>query len=145
MKENEINLSLKGIGKRFNLDKKRTDGALARLKKFFMRERVDESMMALDNISLEARRGETIGIIGKNGSGKSTLLRIIAEIYVPDGGTLEYEGEIIYISGLGLGIMPKLTMRENINLMGAILGMKGEESLRTRLEAFIERINQRRK
>src|SRR3954452_1796855 len=50
---------------------------------------------ALDDVSLEVRRGEILGLVGENGAGQSTLTKIIGGIYQADGGELIWEGERI--------------------------------------------------
>jgi len=77
---------------------------------------------ALDGINLDVKKGEVIGIIGPNGSGKSTLLRVIAGIYAPDDGSVEVEGRITLLAGIGTGFNRDLTGRENIKLSGSIFG-----------------------
>ncbi|MES2409295.1 MAG: ATP-binding cassette domain-containing protein [Patescibacteria group bacterium] len=79
----------------------------------------------VSDISLEVEEGEMVGIIGKNGSGKSTLLRMIAGIYIPDKGTILTPKNILYINGFNHGIKLRLTMRENIYLVGSIVGVQG--------------------
>ena len=56
---------------------------------------------ALNGINLNVRKGEVVGIIGPNGSGKSTLLRVIAGIYAPDEGSVEVQGRITLLAGVG--------------------------------------------
>lgn len=91
----------------------------------------------LKNISFGAKAGENIGIIGKNGSGKSTLLRAIAGIYSVDSGNIKTKGKIVYLDGLAPGLKEKLTMRENIYLIGSLLGL-GQKDIRSKFNAIIE-------
>jgi lipopolysaccharide transport system ATP-binding protein len=82
---------------------------------------------ALHDISLQVRRNETVGIVGRNGSGKSTLLQIIAGTVTPSAGTVAVRGRIAALLELGSGFNPEFTGRENVYLNGAILGLsKGE-------------------
>ena len=77
---------------------------------------------ALDNVSLEVRKGDVFGILGTNGSGKSTLLKIIAGVLEPSEGTCTINGNIAPLIELGAGFDMELTARENIYLNGALLG-----------------------
>lgn len=77
---------------------------------------------ALDNVSLEVKKGDVYGILGSNGSGKSTLLKIVAGVLDPTKGTCEINGNIAPLIELGAGFDMELTARENIYLNGALLG-----------------------
>ena len=90
-----------------------------RFKKISRKERW---FRALNEINLEIKKGEVVGIMGPNGSGKSTLLRVIAGIYAPDEGSVEVEGRITLLAGIGTGFNQDLTGRENIKLTGSIFG-----------------------
>lgn len=90
-------------------------------------EKTKESFTALNDISFEIKKGETIGIIGPNGSGKSTILKLIAGVMWPTSGKIKVIGSISPLIELGAGFHPELTGRENIFLNGAILGLSQKE------------------
>ncbi|MCF7844285.1 MAG: ABC transporter ATP-binding protein [Kiritimatiellales bacterium] len=81
---------------------------------------------ALDNVSLTLRQGEVLGIIGRNGSGKTTLLRLLAGIYPPTSGDVCTHGNLVPLISTAVGAEPKLTMRDNIYLIGSLLGLSRE-------------------
>lgn len=84
--------------------------------------------LALNNINLEIKKGEILGIIGHNGAGKSTLLKIISRITLPSSGEIRIKGKISSLLEVGTGFHPELTGRENIFLNAAINGMKKKET-----------------
>ena len=87
----------------------------------------EKEFWALDDISFELKRGETLGIIGPNGSGKTTLLKMLNGIFWPDKGKISIRGRVGALIEVGAGFHPLLTGRENIYVNGAILGMNKRE------------------
>lgn len=92
--------------------------------------------VALDEVSLDVREGEVVGVIGRNGAGKSTLLKILAGITEPTSGRVLLYGRVASLLEIGAGFHGDLTGRENVFLNGAILGMKRREIAR-RLDEIV--------
>lgn len=86
-----------------------------------------EKFLALDDVSVEVKKGEALGIIGHNGAGKSTLLKLLSRVTAPTSGTISYNGRIASMLEVGTGFHPELTGRENVYMNGAILGMTKAE------------------
>lgn len=82
---------------------------------------------ALQDVSFEVCKGESVGIIGRNGSGKSTLLQLICGILQPTSGALKVRGRISALLELGAGFNPEFTGRENVYFQGAVMGFRREE------------------
>ena len=124
----------KNISKTYRVYNRKRD----RVKGFIKRnDSHHKEIKALENISFELRRGETLGIVGRNGSGKSTLLQIICGILVPTGGCIEKRGKIAALLELGSGFNPEFTGRENIYLNASLMGLK-KKDIETRIERIIK-------
>ena len=95
-----------------------------------------EMMWALQDVSLEVRHGEVLGVIGRNGAGKSTLLKILSRITEPTTGYAEIRGRVGSLLEVGTGFHPELTGRDNVYLNGSILGMTRADIAR-RFDAIV--------
>ncbi len=102
------------VQKGLNLIKRRSSG-------------YQEERWALKDVNLEVRRGETLGIVGRNGAGKSTLLKVLAGVTTPTKGRVEIFGRIFPMIELNAGLHTELTGRENVRLLGAVMGLSKTE------------------
>ena len=82
---------------------------------------------ALNHISFQVKKGETVGIIGTNGSGKSTILKIITGVLTPTAGTVRVSGVISALLELGAGFNNDYTGIENIYMNGTMMGFSKKE------------------
>lgn len=95
-----------------------------------------EDFTALEHVSFEVKKGETLGLIGRNGAGKSTMLKVISGILKPTEGSVTTHGNVVPMLELGSGFDMDLTGRENIFLNGAILGYN-EEFLKSKYDEIV--------
>ena len=82
---------------------------------------------AMDNLNLEVKKGEVLGILGKNGAGKSTLLKMITGVVAPTSGSIEVNGKVSSLLELGAAFNPDLTGIENIYQHGQVMGLTNEQ------------------
>lgn len=82
---------------------------------------------ALNGLSFDVAKGETVGIIGTNGAGKSTILKIITGVLNPTDGEVDIDGRISALLELGAGFNQEYTGIENVYLNGTMMGYTKEE------------------
>ena len=107
---------------RFNLASEKVDNLKEYFIKMIKKELMFQEFLALKDVSLKIKPGESWGLIGTNGAGKSTLLKLISGILKPYKGTVTVRGQIAPLLELGAGFDPNMTARENIFLNGTVLG-----------------------
>lgn len=116
------------VSMRFNLASEKVDN----MKEYFIRKlkrkiNTDDEFWALQDVSFEVEKGESVALIGLNGCGKSTMLKTIAGVLKPTAGKVTVNGSIAPMIELGAGFDMDLTARENVYLNGAILGYNKEQ------------------
>lgn len=97
----------------------------------------EKEFVAVKDVSFTVEEGQIIGIVGKNGSGKSTMLRSIAGIFSPNKGTIDIHNHSISLLSIGVGFEKSLSGRENIFLVGLLLGFT-ENQIKEHLDEIIE-------
>ncbi|MCX6024002.1 MAG: ATP-binding cassette domain-containing protein, partial [Chloroflexi bacterium] len=124
-------IELSGVSKRYVLQHQRTQSFQEMLVNWFHGLHPnDEVFWALRDVSFGVEQGETFGLVGANGSGKSTALKIITKVLNPDAGGVRVNGVISALIELGAGFHPDLSGRENIFLLGSILGIPRKTMLK---------------
>jgi lipopolysaccharide transport system ATP-binding protein len=117
----DLAVRCEGVGKSYGLGEELS--LQHTLNTLIRRGEEQDRFWALSDVSFEVRRGETFGIVGTNGSGKSTLTQVMSGIAMQDTGRIEVWGRLIPLLEVGAGFHPELTGRENVALLGTILGL----------------------
>lgn len=115
-----IVISVKHLTKVYKLYDKPIDRLKEALNPF--KKSYHKDFYALNDVSFDIKKGETVGIIGKNGAGKSTLLKIITGVLTPTSGSVQVNGKIASLLELGAGFNPDYTGLENIYFQGSLMG-----------------------
>lgn len=123
--DNNIAIKVDHVSKMYKLYDKPSD----RLKESLglTRKKKYHEHWALNDVSFEVKKGETVGIIGTNGSGKSTILKIITGVLNPTAGEVLIDGRISALLELGAGFNMEYTGIENVYLNGMMIGFSREE------------------
>ena len=114
-------IEVKNVSKKYRLYNRKRDRIIQKLRRD--QKNIYNEKIAVKDISLKIKRGETVGIVGKNGSGKSTLLQMICGTVNPTSGEISSRGKIAALLELGSGFNPEFTGRENVYLNGMLLGL----------------------
>ena len=121
MERNPI-VTVDNVSMKFNLSSEKFDSFKEYVIKSIKRQVSYDAFMALQGVSFEVMRGDSVGLVGLNGSGKSTMLKVIAGVLKPTEGKVAVNGTIAPLIELGAGFDMDLTARENVFLNGALLG-----------------------
>ena len=121
----DIAISINDISKVYKL----YDNPMDRLKESLglTRQKKYKEHYALDHVSFQVHKGETVGIIGTNGAGKSTILKIITGVLSPTQGQVVVDGRISALLELGAGFNQEYSGIENVYLNGTMIGFTKEE------------------
>ena len=135
MKSKNSAISVKDVTKIYRLYEKPID----RLKEAMSitHKNYHRDFYALNGISFDVNKGETVGIIGTNGSGKSTILKIITGVLTPTTGEVEVDGVISALLELGAGFNMDYTGIENIFMNGTMMGFSRKE-MEAKLQDILE-------
>lgn len=122
LQDRKILLRVNNVSRNFTVHHEKNVDVFSKLISVSLHRDKQEKLTVLDNISLELRKGEMLGILGRNGSGKTTLLKIIGKIMQPSSGKVEINGKISSFLFLGASFHPDLTAKQNVVLYGMVLG-----------------------
>ena len=123
--QNGIAITARNISKTFHISEDSHNTVKHRLFNLFNPPR-RKDVAALKITSLEIKKGECIGLIGRNGCGKTTLTKVLAGVYPTDTGYIKINGSTMLMN-LGVGMSHELTARENVYVSGSVLGLKIKE------------------
>lgn len=127
MENKECVIGVSSVSKKYNLYSKPQDRFKEAVGLKIRRRKLHEDFYALNNVTFDVIKGETVGIVGTNGSGKSTLLKMITGVLEPTQGTIEVKGRISALLELGAGFNQEYTGLENIYLNGRMMGISKKE------------------
>lgn len=135
MPADNIAIKIRGVSKYYKLynkPKQRLKEALHPFKKKYHKKHY-----ALKDISLDVKKGEVLGIIGRNGCGKSTLLKLITGVLQPSQGNIEVDGKVTALLELGAGFNPEFTGLDNIHFYAKVLGLSNKK-IAEKIDSIVE-------
>lgn len=131
----DLAVSADGLGKTYLLGEELS--LQHTLRTIARREKTVGEFWALRDVTFEVPRGDFFGIVGANGSGKSTLTQIVSGMASPTAGRLRVWGRVLPLLEVGTGFHGDLTGRENVFLLGAVLGLPQAE-IESELDRIVE-------
>jgi ABC-type polysaccharide/polyol phosphate transport system ATPase subunit len=132
----DVAVSVDGVSKEFRLPREQVQTLKERMVHPFRRRSFDR-LHALRGVTLQVRKGEAFGIVGRNGSGKSTLMKCLAGIYRADAGEMWLRGRMAPFIELGVGFNPDLTAHDNVLVNAVMLGLTPDQA-RARYDAILD-------
>ncbi len=133
--DNDYAIILENVSKKYRLYRNKKD----RMKEALhpMKKKYHTDFFAVNDISLNVKKGEILGILGMNGSGKSTALKMIADVIKPTSGRITSKGKIVPLLELGGGFNPEYSGMDNIYFYCSIIGISRKETER-KLQQIID-------
>lgn len=122
--QDDVVIEIKDLVKDYKMFKRKQDRLIEVICPFIKKH---SNFRAMDNLNLEIKKGEVLGILGKNGAGKSTLLKMITGVTSPTSGILEVRGKISSLLELGTAFNMELTGVQNIYQHGQVMGLTKKE------------------
>ena len=119
-------ISVDGVGVRFQRDKSRRRTLKDMLSGKELRRAPDE-FWAFRNVSFDVASGESIGVVGRNGQGKSTLLKMVAEVLIPDEGSVSVRQGVAPLIEITGGFVDDLSVKDNVYLASGLHGKSKDE------------------
>lgn len=120
-------IEVKDVSMAYQLARNRASTAKEYVINLLKRQVVYDELWALNDVSFDVRRGEVVGIVGANGAGKSTLMKVLAGVLHPSAGRVIVRGRLSPMIEVSGGMNNELSGRENIVLMGTLLGRTPRE------------------
>ena len=137
MEENNVCIRVENATVRFNKASEKIDSLKEYAVKLVRGQLMFEEFIALRDIDLTIRQGESWAFVGRNGAGKSTLLKLISGILKPYKGKVTVTGSIAPMIELGAGFDSNLTAEENIYINGCIRG-HSRQFMREHFDEIVE-------
>jgi len=125
--EKDYAIKIKNLNKTFKFYDQKKMTVFGKLANIINPRVTPSKLKVLEDINIDIKKGEFLGLIGKNGSGKSTFLKILMGAINPDEGTeIDVNGRMIRLA-LGMGFDKNLSARDNVYINGTILGLSFKE------------------
>lgn len=121
--EKKVVVEFKNVTKRYKLYK----NDKRRLFAVFSKRVAYKEKLAVNNVSFQIRKGESVAFLGKNGAGKSTILKMMTEVAYPTSGEIMIDGRVSALLELSSGFDMEMTGRDNIYLKGQLNGLRNSE------------------
>ncbi len=133
--KSETVIQVRNLGKAYHI----YDNPHDRLKQIFFgwRKNYFRNFLALQNVSFDVLKGQSVGIIGRNGAGKSTLLQLLTGTLTPSSGKVVINGKVAAVLELGSGFNPEFSGRENIYLYASLFELK-KTTIEERYQQIVE-------
>jgi lipopolysaccharide transport system ATP-binding protein len=120
-------ISFSNVTKSYRLFNSLRDQAIEVLGLKFMPSKGSREFKALQEINLDVKRGEQVGLIGRNGAGKTSLLKLLTGNFDPTSGTVVVNGSVQALMQTGLGFYPDFTGFENLRSSLLYNGIENED------------------